>query len=146
MSETITISISDKPVCVEDALKFISCQSHGAENVFIGRVRNFNEGRKVLAIYYEIFKPLVLALLQQFSDEAQQNYGADLRIYIYHRFGELLPGEIGMLVAVSSPHRVEAYAANRAIVEAIKHQCPIWKKEFYSADDFKWLQGCSINN
>lgn len=146
MLDSVQVVISDQPICIDQALSFIQSKTQGAEAIFIGRVRNFNQGQEVLAIDYEIFQPLALILLRQFSEEAQKKYDPHLRICIHHREGKLVPGQIGMLVAVSSPHRAEAYAANRAIVEAIKHQCPIWKKEFYSSNEFKWLEGCPIRH
>lgn len=146
MHSNLQLVLSNRELSVDTALTFINTIEHGADCVFIGKVRNFNEGREVTAIDYEIYKPLAQNILQQLGTAILEKNNQQLKIFIYHRYGKLIPGDIGMLVAVSAPHRAAAYVANREIVEAIKHRCPVWKKEYYAEGDFQWLQGCALHH
>ena len=58
-----------------------------------------------------------------------------------HRVGELRIGEVSVAIAVSSPHRAEAYAASRYVIEEIKKRLPVWKQERYQSGDERWLSG-----
>lgn len=146
MHSNTQIMISDTALNLDTALDFINSSAHGADCVFIGKVRNHNEGRAVIAIDYEIFEPLAQTILQEVSAKILEKNNQELKLFIYHRYGKLVPGDIGMLVAVSAAHRAEAYCANRELVEAIKHRCPVWKKEYYAEGDFQWLKGCALHH
>ncbi|NEQ28002.1 MAG: molybdenum cofactor biosynthesis protein MoaE, partial [Microcoleus sp. SIO2G3] len=69
------------------------------------------------------------------------------RVVIHHRTGRLGIGEISVLVAVGSPHRAEAFAACQFAIDTLKHNAPIWKKEFFKVDgdlvEGVWSQGCA---
>ena len=71
--------------------------------------------------------------------EAKERYGVT-RVRIVHRLGRMEIGETSVAVAVSSPHRKEAFEACRFAIDTLKHKAPIWKKEFY-ADGSSWLEG-----
>jgi molybdopterin synthase catalytic subunit len=74
------------------------------------------------------------------ADEA----AAQLRggsVAVVHRVGELGIGEVSVAIAVSSPHRAEAYQASRYVIEEIKKRLPVWKQERYADGDERWLPG-----
>lgn len=117
---------------------------HGAQNYFFGSVRDFNLGKKVVAVSYDAYIPLGEKVLREISREAQQKWGEDLRICVVHRVGQLGVGEMSVGIGVSSPHRDESYQASRYIIEQIKIRAPIWKKEHYEDGETEWLKGHAL--
>jgi len=111
----------------------------GAFCLFLGVVRNENGGRPVLHLEYEAFEEMALPLLREIADEAKRRWHVtDVRIV--HRLGRMEIGETSVAIAVSAPHRGEAFEACRYAIDTLKRTVPIWKKEFY-ADGAVWLQG-----
>jgi len=105
---------------------------------FEGRVRNHHEGRAVTALDYEAFEALAVVEGERIVAEALQRHGA-LEARCVHRVGRLAVGEIAVWVGVCAPHRAEAFAACRAIIDSVKHRLPIWKKEHYADGDSGWV-------
>lgn len=116
---------------------------HGAGVFFIGRVRNRNCGKDVVAVEYDSYIPLAIKTLATISHEAQTKFGT-ARIEVYHRIGRLNVGEISVAIVVSTPHRDESYKISRYVIEEIKTRAPIWKKEFYTDGETEWLKGHAL--
>jgi len=111
----------------------------GAVCFFVGVVRNENRGRAVLRLEYEAYEEMALPLMEEIAAETARRFPVtDVRLV--HRLGRLEIGEASVAVAVSSPHRAEAFAACRFAIDTLKAQVPIWKKELY-ADGSEWLDG-----
>ena len=111
----------------------------GALCVFTGVVRNHNAGKAVGHLEYEGYEEMVLSIFEEIAAVARSRFGVtDVRIV--HRLGRMEIGETSVAVAVSSPHRQEAFEACRFAIDTLKLQAPIWKKEFY-ADGSSWLEG-----
>jgi molybdopterin synthase catalytic subunit len=109
----------------------------GAVCLFVGVVRNENQGRAVRRLEYEAYEEMALPLMEEIASETARLFPVtDVRLV--HRLGRLEIGEASVVVAVSSPHRGEAFAACRFAIDALKARVPIWKKEFY-ADGSGWL-------
>ena len=106
---------------------------------FEGWVRNHNDGKSVLYLEYEGYEEMVVSIFDEIALEAKARYGVT-RVRIVHRLGRMEIGETSVAVAVSSPHRKEAFEACRFAIDTLKHKAPIWKKEFY-ADGSSWLEG-----
>jgi adenylyltransferase/sulfurtransferase len=105
---------------------------------FEGRVRDHHEGRAVTGLDYEAFEALAVTEGRRIVAEALERHGA-LEARCVHRLGRLAVGEVAVWVGVSAPHRAEAFAACRAIIDAVKHRLPIWKKEHYADGDSGWV-------
>jgi len=105
---------------------------------FEGWVRNENEGQPVTRLEYEAFITLAVREGERIIEEAIQRFGVhDARCV--HRVGSLSIGDIAVWVGVASPHRGEAFAACRYIIDEVKHRVPIWKKEHYVNGDSGWV-------
>ena len=100
----------------------------GAIAVFIGAVRGRRGDEKVLRLEYEAHKDLAAESMKKIIEEAKAKYGI-IDAVIQHRLGEAKVGEDVMYVLVASRHRAEAFQALSKIVERVKHEVPIWKKE-----------------
>ena len=111
----------------------------GALCLFLGVVRNENGGRPVRYLEYEAYEEMALPLMEEIESETRRRWPVtDVRLV--HRLGRLEIGEPSVAVAVSSPHRNEAFAACRFAIDTLKAKVPIWKKEFY-AEGEAWLEG-----
>jgi molybdopterin synthase catalytic subunit len=109
----------------------------GAVCLFVGVVRNENKGRPVVRLEYEAYEEMALPLMQEIAAETARRFPVN-GVHLVHRLGRLEVGEASVGVAVSSPHRAEAFAACRFAIDSLKASVPIWKKEFY-ADGSAWL-------
>ena len=109
----------------------------GAVSLFLGVVRDLNRGRAVTGIEYEAYEEMAEPLLREIADETARLFPVT-RVRLVHRLGLLAVGEASVAVAVTSPHRAEAFAACRHAIDALKARVPIWKKEHY-ADGSEWI-------
>ncbi|WP_313401068.1 molybdenum cofactor biosynthesis protein MoaE [Stenotrophomonas sp.] len=127
-----------------EGIAFVSDPGFGGIDVFIGKVRDLNQGRAVQGITYDMFEPLVLNEFQRLVAEVEAEFGPRIKLYVAHARGRLAVGEVAVVVAAGSPHRDEAFRACRQLIEAVKHRSPIWKQEHYQDGDSEWSEGCSL--
>jgi molybdopterin synthase catalytic subunit len=105
---------------------------------FEGWVRNFNEGREVVALEYEAFEALGVKEGERILAEAVARFPVKHAACV-HRLGRLGLEDMAVWVGVSAVHRGEAFDACRYIIDAVKHRVPIWKKEHYRDGDSGWV-------
>lgn len=144
MSGRIHVSIREDGLSIDEAQRFVADDAHGAFNSFVGMVRARNLGRDVLGVSYDVFEPLAIATLQRLCETVRDEYEGRINIFIAHAKGRLAVGETSVIIAVTTPHRAESFAACRALIEALKHEAPIWKQEHYTDGDSEWVQGHSL--
>ncbi|HHB12388.1 MAG TPA: molybdenum cofactor biosynthesis protein MoaE [Chromatiales bacterium] len=109
----------------------------GATAVFVGTMRDLNEGERVQGMHLEHYPGMTERHLESIVRAAQQRWPIQEALVI-HRVGTLQPGEPIVLVAVWSAHRKAAYEANRFIMEDLKSKAPFWKKETLTAGE-RWV-------
>tara|TARA_B100000427_G_scaffold57142_1_gene44700 strand:+ start:602 stop:1060 length:459 start_codon:yes stop_codon:yes gene_type:complete len=141
---TALIETKEQKISLEKAKNFIYSNDNGAEAIFVGRVRNENDGKKVNAVTYDAHDDAVLKSFKKISTEAQNKFDKKAKIFLEHAKGYSAVGEISILIAVGSGHRDEAFKICRYILEEVKHQSPIWKKEHYADGKEEWLPGHSL--
>lgn len=110
----------------------------GAFVVFEGWVRNHNEGRDVLRLSYEVYRPLAIKEGNIILNEAMQEFDI-VKAGAIHREGDLSLSEPAVVVGVSSAHRGAAFDACRYIIDEVKQRLPIWKKEYYADGQVEWV-------
>lgn len=125
---------------VAGVLDGVAAPEDGAVVLFLGVVRDHNDGRPVRGVRYEAYEAMASRVLAEIAAEAAATLGTD-RLVVVHRVGELEIGEPSVAIAASSPHRAEAFDAARAVIEAIKVRLPVWKEERYSGGESRWLEG-----
>lgn len=140
----IHVATTAQPLDASAALEFCSAPGHGAADLFIGRVRDINQGRSVLAVSYDLHEILCRNVFREIADEALAQWGSETRLWLVHRHGRLEVGEASVIAAASSRHRDEAFKACRFLVEEMKHRAPIWKQEHYIDGDSEWVQGHAL--
>jgi molybdopterin synthase catalytic subunit len=133
-------AITSDPISTETVLRHVGDEGDGAVCVFLGVVRDHNEGRSVRGVQYSAYREMAEKVLAQIALEAAARAGSD-RVAVVHRTGELGVGEASVAIAVSSPHREQAFEACRYVIEAIKQRLPVWKQERYVEGDGAWLEG-----
>ena len=127
----------DRPI--ELSTRDFAPESAGAVVTFEGRVRDVNEGRRVLALEYSVYPELALKEGLKIVEEARARFQLDA-VRAVHRFGRLEIGDLAVWVAVASGHRGEAFEACHWIIDEIKERVPLWKKEIYAEGDSGWLR------
>ncbi|RZO49704.1 MAG: molybdenum cofactor biosynthesis protein MoaE [Candidatus Pelagibacterales bacterium] len=141
---TALVKIGEKKISSEKAKNFIFAEKNGAETIFVGRVRSNNSGKKVNAVTYDAHDKAVIKSFQSICINAKNTFDKNANIFLEHAKGYVPVGEISILIAVGSGHRDEAFKICRYILEEIKHQSPIWKKEHYAEGKEEWLPGHSL--
>ena len=129
--------LTDEPINVTDVMNKVIQRDAGAVTLFVGTVRELTNGKKTLYLIYEAYEEMAVKKLIQIGREIQEKWeGAD--VAITHRTGKLDISDIAVVIAVSTPHRHDAYEANRYAIERIKEIVPIWKKEHWE-DGEEWV-------
>jgi len=125
------IRLTAEPIVLDEVLASVADPKAGAVVVFIGMTRDNNEGRDVQRLEYEAYAGMAERELAKIADEARGRWGV-ARIAVAHRTGVVPLGMASVVIAVSSAHRGDAFAAARFAIDRLKAVVPIWKKEFFS--------------
>ena len=131
------IEITHLPLDPEQVTGRVRRDSNGAVVTFLGTTRDNFEGKRVLTLEYEAFEEMALKKLEEIRQELKAEFNIE-DIAISHRIGRVDIGQISLVVAVSSPHRKEAFFACHKAVDRLKETVPIWKKEVYE-DGSRWV-------
>lgn len=131
------IKITEKAIDVQKVIDSASSLGAGAVNVFVGTVRNNANGKNVVWLEYEAYETMAVAEIKKIIDEASHRWQV-LGCAVSHRIGTLKPGEVSVVVAVSTPHRKESFEACQFIIDTLKEKAPIWKKEVFE-DGEEWI-------
>jgi len=133
------VEILDEELPVAEAVARIRAGEDGAVCVFEGIVRNNTRGRETLYLDYEAYREMALRQMQELAEQAIARFGVR-DVVLMHRLGRLQVGETSVLVAVASAHRGAAFEACRWLIDTLKKQVPIWKKETF-VDGAVWADG-----
>jgi molybdopterin synthase catalytic subunit len=132
------VQLTEQPLVPQQAIDSVMTESDGAYVLFVGVVRNHSRGRSVTGLEYQVYAPMATGQMQRLVDEVQARWG--LRSAILHRYGYIPVGESAVVVCVSSAHRAEAFEACRWVIDTLKAEVPIWKKEFAREGTY-WIEG-----
>lgn len=135
--KSLDIQLKSTPLAPQDCIDFVASESAGGSTVFIGTVRNQTKGKAVIRLEFEAYEPMAISEMEKIAVEAQQRWQAE-KISIHHRVGDLVVGEIAVVIAVSTPHRKAAFEACAYCIDTLKETVPIWKKEFFE-DGAVWV-------
>lgn len=133
-------AITRAPIDPGALLDRVRDTGHGAVLLFLGTVRDRNDGRPVTGLRYEVYEAMARAELEAIVREAVAR-APGAAIAVEHRVGDLAVSEIAVAIAVAAPHRAEAYEASRYVIEEIKRRLPIWKDERYADGQRRWVEG-----
>jgi molybdopterin synthase catalytic subunit len=137
------ICITSEPIDFCRILENVTDRSSGGIALFLGTVRDHDESKVVLRMYYEIYKEMAEKNLARIEYEVKTKWKINKFVAI-HRTGELRVGDVSVAVAASAEHRNQAFEACRYGIDQIKTKVPIWKKEIYNNSSC-WVDGNLLN-
>lgn len=135
MSELLA-RISSEPLDQAAVDAAVAGPEHGAVVLFTGVVRNHDGGESVTALEYRSH-PDAEVFLRRVCEEVSRSSG--LPVAAVHRVGDLTIGDLALVAAVAAPHRAEAFAICSELVERIKHEVPIWKRQHFTEGRSEWV-------
>jgi molybdopterin synthase catalytic subunit len=135
-------AITFAPLDLAEVYGLADHPSHGAVVVMSGMVRNQTDGQAVVALEYQAYEPMALKVFANIAADLRQHWPDIGRVVIHHRTGRLQIGEISVLIAVGAPHRGAAFAACQYVIDTLKQQAPIWKKEWFQDGSYRWANCC----
>jgi molybdopterin synthase catalytic subunit len=131
-------TIVEHPIDAAALLAEVTANGTGATTLFLGTVRDQNEGRAVTGIEYSAYTAMAADELMRILQEAAQRFDG-LRAVVEHRVGTLGVQDISVAIAVAHARRAPALDASRFIIEELKRRVPIWKREHYVDGDRHWV-------
>jgi molybdopterin synthase catalytic subunit len=132
------IELTDRPLSEQAVADAVGDPAAGGLVLFSGVVRDQTGGRRVKFLEYEAHAPMAVAKMRDIAAELRARWPDVCRVAILHRVGRLEIGESSVLIAVSSPHRAQAFEACRFAIDTLKERVPIWKKEHFE-DGEVWV-------
>lgn len=129
-----TILLSESPLDPAAALDAVRDPAAGGIDIFIGTSRRAThpDFGELAALDYSAYTEMALTEMRKLAQAARQHWPI-CRVAILHRTGRCALGEISVIIAVSTPHRADAFAACRFLIDQLKTTVPIWKQEIYPA-------------
>lgn len=119
-------------------LRLVSDEHCGATVLFVGSTRRWTKGKETAKLEYESYREMALQKMEQLEQEAKEKWKIR-HVALVHRLGEVPIGENSVAVAVGSPHREAAFAAGKWLIDTLKKDVPIWKKEIFVDQDPEWI-------
>jgi molybdopterin synthase catalytic subunit len=132
------IELSDKSIDVAAVLDRVHSSAAGAVVLFLGTTREMTAGRRTRSLEYECYPEMARTKLQELEAESRRRWPVT-ECAIVHRLGHLELGEASVAVAVSTPHREDAFAAAKWLIDTIKEDVPIWKCENWADGTTEWV-------
>ena len=134
------VELRDSPLDVGAAVAAVSDGGAGAIAVFLGTTRGEknDDGRPLIALDYEAYGEMATKQMRALAQEARQRWPIQ-RMAVLHRIGRVEVGQPSVLIAVSSPHRAEAFEACRFLIDRLKAEATIWKKEIWDDGSSSWV-------
>lgn len=131
------VEIRDTALSVDEALDAIRDPAAGGTVVFVGAVRDVDEGKSVTRLDYTAH-PTAVAELRTVAEAVASRFPV-VAVAVTHRIGELQIGDLAVIVAVSAAHRGEAFEAARALIDELKATVPIWKHQVFDDGSQEWV-------
>jgi molybdopterin synthase catalytic subunit len=122
------VALLGEELSVDAVVRAVRHPGAGAVVTFLGAVRDENDGHAVTRLEYEAYASMAVAEMRRIKEELERELPG-VRLGVHHRTGSLGVGELAVVCAASAPHRAEAFAACRALIDRVKARVPIWKRE-----------------
>jgi len=132
------IELVDGPIDVERLLKYCEDEHCGATSLFLGTTRRWTRGIETAYLEYDAYREMAIIKMQELAKNAEAKWPVQ-RLAMVHRLGRVDVGQASVAIAVSCPHRADAIDACHWLIDELKAQVPIWKKEWFAVDGPKWI-------
>jgi molybdopterin synthase catalytic subunit len=134
----ITSRLTADPIDIAALTRAVAAGDRGAISIFLGTVRNSNDGRAVDGIDYTAYDAMAVAEMNRILAEATDRFSG-VAIVLEHRTGTLRVGDVSVAIVCAHAHRGPALDANRYVIEQLKRRVPIWKREHYLDGTSEWV-------
>jgi len=131
------VELTDRTLSLDRCINAVRGEGMGGIVTFTGMVRLHSRGTTIDHLEYEAYAPMATKVMTQLCEEIEAEI-AGCRVAVEHRIGRLGIGDIAVVIAAAAPHRAEAFAACRAMIDRLKDRVPIWKKEV-GVDGAEWV-------
>jgi len=132
------IQLTHETINHSEVTESVRSQQAGAVVLFLGTVREMTAGKQTVALDYDGYPEMAKVKMGELESQARERFPV-IEVTIMHRLGHLELGDISVAVAVSSPHRADAFEAGRFIIDTLKETVPIWKKENWADGSTEWV-------
>ncbi|WP_067178890.1 molybdenum cofactor biosynthesis protein MoaE [Microtetraspora niveoalba] len=134
------LGIRDTPLSVDEVLNAVGDHAAGGTAIFVGTVREEDQGKAVTLLSYSAH-PSAEDELRRVAEKVAADHHVTALAAV-HRVGDLRLGDVAVIVAVACPHRGEAFAASRRLIDDLKHEVPIWKHQVFADGTSEWVGAC----
>ena len=132
------IQLTSEPIDIAALVKNAGHPAAGAVVLFLGTTRELTAGRQTVALDYEAYPEMAERRLAEMETEARRRWPV-LECMIVHRLGRVPVTEASVAIAVSTPHRADAFAAGQWLIDSLKRDVPIWKREQWADGSTEWV-------
>ncbi len=139
------IQLTNQPIDTNSLLSQARNPAAGAVVLFLGTTRELTAGRQTVALDYEAYPAMAERRLTELEAEARRRWPV-LECMVVHRLGRVPPTEASVAIAVSSPHRADAFAAGQWLIDSLKRDVPIWKREQWADGEAEWVHPGLVNH
>ena len=144
------VSLTNHPIETTDILERVTSARAGAVVLFLGTTREWTGDRQTASLDYEAYGSMAEQKLAELESQARSQWDI-IECAIVHRLGHVPLAEASVVVAVSTPHRDDAFQAGKWLIDTLKQVVPIWKKEIWSDGNSEWVHpgvppGCASTN
>ncbi len=129
--------VREEPLEASEVVAAVSGPEIGGIDLFLGVVRNHNDGRAVTRLEYHAYVSMAQKEMARIAEEITREIPG-VRLAALHRIGALRVGDLAVVCAAGAVHRGEAFTACRALIDRIKHRVPVWKRE-HGPDGPYWV-------
>jgi len=134
----IRTAVVDAAIDSAALVREVTSRATGATTLFLGTVRDVNEGRPVTGIEYSAYTAMASDELARIAHEASEQFDG-IRLVVEHRVGTLGLTDVSVAIAVAHARRAPALDASRFVIEELKRRVPIWKREHYADGEWQWV-------
>ena len=136
--EKSRVSLTEKAIDTDAILASVASPRAGAVLLFVGTTREVTEGRVTESLDYSGYREMALEEMQRLANRAAERWPLS-RVTMEHRLGHVAIGEASVAIALSAPHRKEAFEAGEWLIDQLKESVPIWKRENWADGTCEWV-------
>ncbi|MFG3125606.1 MULTISPECIES: molybdenum cofactor biosynthesis protein MoaE [unclassified Streptomyces] len=134
------LALRDTPLSLDEVYAAVGDDAAGGTALFVGTVRDHDGGKSVSSLEYSAH-PTAEQELRRVAEEIAAEFPVRALAAV-HRTGLLAIGDVAVITAVSCPHRAEAFAACRKLIDTLKHEVPVWKRQIFTDGATEWVGAC----
>lgn len=137
------IHLTTEELDLQHAASFLTIPEAGGVDIFIGTTRQWTDGVETARLEYDGYLPLAEKEIERLIESAFEKWNV-LRVCVFHRLGGVPVAKASVIIGVAAAHRAPAFEACRFLIDSLKTQVPIWKREMFTDGTTAWVEGDSL--